>query len=321
MKLIDTESQLKKAHNQIKTSTQQVNQLINDKETIQADLHQQLEEASRQNQELKDQVNREISDKKDFEALCIDFQSQNKKMIESNKKLEQELNKKEFSMSDKTREVDFLNASLTEQKTKLKKTDLKLRQVQFTQVKDLQRLVQQKDIQIKELHQKIESFLNHSYSPGLVRPMSFNKRQSDSMANFSSVPSANASYANPRTRIQSSRMRGQIRGIQEVDENLEKSGRNFHQDNERSFRTPQKLPSIYRNAAENSHKSRDMAVRDKMHEVGIKNNPRSVSSEQYSELTAALKNKKMLNNSNNVAALFSGDNSGSQARLPGKLEQ
>lgn len=52
--------------------------------------------------------------------------------------------------------LDMAETQLKQEKTKLKKTDLKLRQIQFTQVKDLQREIRDKNIVIRDLQLRMD---------------------------------------------------------------------------------------------------------------------------------------------------------------------
>lgn len=164
---------------------------------------------------------------------------------------------------------------------------------------------------------KLEQYLGLDRLSPNARPMSQYKRGNSSYSKYGSLPT---NSLKGRTRIQSSRM---VRdGIPEVDEAMERSTRNFNKDaRDGHFSTPQKLPQISRN--NNKSQSRDALVGRKLAMQGIRaSGPRTNSSELYNELSNQLKNKKMLNNSNNMAACLSGnDYAGSQARLPGKLEQ
>lgn len=104
-----------------------------------------IELKTKQIDQLESQLKQELADKKDFEKLCVDFQAQNKKMMTQQKKLEEEIDRKAFEVGDQAQELQYLQTQFKEQEGKLKKTDLKLRQLQFTQVKDLQRMIKQKD--------------------------------------------------------------------------------------------------------------------------------------------------------------------------------
>lgn len=58
---------------------------------------------------------------------------------------------------DKLNNYEYTNAELQKQ---LKKTELKLRQIQYTKLKDAQRQIKQKDQQIAELQKKLQYMVN-----------------------------------------------------------------------------------------------------------------------------------------------------------------
>jgi phage shock protein A len=77
-------------------------------------------------------MDKEIVDKQDYEQLCVDYQTQNKKLAAKVKELEEQISSKHFKLENCLKTLDMAETQLKQEKTKLKKTDLKLRQIQFT---------------------------------------------------------------------------------------------------------------------------------------------------------------------------------------------
>lgn len=89
IKLTEVEAALAKSHNQIKQQTKQLNQAVREKEQIQIECTQTVEQKNLEIARIKIEMDKEITDKQDYEQLCVDFQTQNKKLATKVKELEE----------------------------------------------------------------------------------------------------------------------------------------------------------------------------------------------------------------------------------------
>ena len=151
------------------------------------------------------------------------------------------------------------------QTTKARKLDLKLRQLQFTKLKDLTRDVNEKDKQLKLLNAKVSSLIGG-------RPHSLRK---DSLLGGDFLGHLRAH------RVQSSR--DDYQQISEAKESFANS----------SYRTPQKLPNIHKQNKNYDYTDTDIDILDLTPKIDKTRNPKSIYSEMYSNLTKDLKSKKL----------------------------
>ena len=216
--------------------------------------------------------------------------------------IEDELNKKDNIVNDAYNTIHDITGKLNTELNKSKKLDLKLRQLQFTKLKDLTREVKEKDKQINLLNAKVSTLIGG-------RPHSLKKDR------LTTISSENDFLGKGRVRVKSSQ-RQEYDQINEVEEDMEGSRRFNDKFGNSTYRTPQKLPSIHNRNMDYNETEKEFTT-GKVNKAG--KNPKSIYSEMYSNLTNDLKSKKLQNNSKNVSLVF-GYNSSSSKDI-GKVER
>lgn len=80
----------------------------------------------------------------------------------TDEQLRNRLQQKEGQLENQAQQMNGLDENVAELQKQIKKSELKLRQITHTKLKDLQRLVKQKDQEIKDLKLHLATFRTQS---------------------------------------------------------------------------------------------------------------------------------------------------------------
>ena len=142
-----------------------------------------------------DDLNRDLEhvtqDKQDYEQLSQELSNKIQKMKHGETTLQDELQAKENMLQsnyDKLNNYEYTNGELQKQ---LKKTELKLRQIQTTKLKDAQRSIKQKDQEIAELQKKLQLVINDrgSLDRGARRGLNQSKSTKNNLPDYGRLSS------------------------------------------------------------------------------------------------------------------------------------
>lgn len=131
------------------------------------DLRGQMHGLSEQVRQLKDDAAAERQDRRDYERLSQDLNNKLKAARDECQNVKAEAAKKEFEWHDALEQAHVLEQEVRELRSKMKKSDLRMLQLQTTKVRDMQRDIRSKDETISDLKKKLQDII---HSPQLKRP-------------------------------------------------------------------------------------------------------------------------------------------------------
>ena len=131
------------------------------------DLREQTHDLSEQVEKLKADAATERADRRDYERLSQDLNNKLKAARDEYHNLKSEAAKKDYEWHDALEQAHNLEQEVRELRSKMKKSDLRMLQLQTTKVRDMQRDIRNKDETISELKKKLQDII---HSPSLKRP-------------------------------------------------------------------------------------------------------------------------------------------------------
>ena len=116
------------------------------------EIKQQLNEIRR----LKEELAKVRTDKNDFEQICQNLNDKIRQYVNREQRLEKAVQQKDDLIHKQRGELEEQEMVIQGQATDLKKCQLRLRQINTTKVKDMQKRVKEKDQVIDDLNQKLQ---------------------------------------------------------------------------------------------------------------------------------------------------------------------